>query len=64
MSNVFVIVYGDVCDTGIRQLAVTGRTPFQSASVDIFLLSTKRRLGDVMYLRIWHDNSGTSLLHM
>ena len=31
---------------------------FQRSSVDTFLMSVNRPLGDLIYMKIWHDNSG------
>ncbi|XP_026721423.1 polycystic kidney disease and receptor for egg jelly-related protein [Athene cunicularia] len=34
--------------------------PFQQGSVDCFLLTTKKDLGDICSLRVWHNNKGPS----
>ena len=34
------------------------RTLFQRSATDVFIMSTSSSLGNVGYLRIWHDNSG------
>ena len=53
----FVFV-GDQGDSGVRRMKDSERTPFQRSATDVFIMSTENSLGDVSYLRIWHDNSG------
>ncbi|CAM1329796.1 Uncharacterised protein at_DN1626 [Pycnogonum litorale] len=57
-SKIKFILTGDLGDSGIRKLEDTERRAFQCASVDNFVMTTPRPLGNLMHLRIWHDNGG------
>uniref|UniRef100_A0A8W8NH22 PLAT domain-containing protein n=1 Tax=Magallana gigas TaxID=29159 RepID=A0A8W8NH22_MAGGI len=57
-SNVQFIVTGDLCDSGIRVLNDRMTKEFSTSSVNKFFFGTTEPLGDLLYLRIWHDNSG------
>ncbi|XP_042202967.1 polycystic kidney disease protein 1-like 2 [Homarus americanus] len=58
-SNVSFILTGENEDTPVRCLADDQqRKVFRKASVDVFLLAVPRPLGPLLYLRVWHDNSG------
>ncbi|KAL3876145.1 hypothetical protein ACJMK2_034017, partial [Sinanodonta woodiana] len=57
-SRVGFILAGDRMNTGLRELYDGVRNEFSTGSVMNFLLSTPNHLGQLDYLRIWHDNSG------
>ncbi|XP_047140242.1 polycystin-1-like protein 2 isoform X4 [Hydra vulgaris] len=57
-SNIFFTVTGDISDSGIRRLKDSVRECFQRSSCDIFIMTTQSSLGDLSYIRLWHDNSG------
>ncbi|CAL4063206.1 unnamed protein product, partial [Meganyctiphanes norvegica] len=57
-SNVQMIVSGEFEETDIRSLADPKREVFCRNGIDTFVMSTSRPLGELLYLRIWHDNSG------
>lgn len=59
-SKVSIIVYGDENDSEPRALEDTGRDPFQRGSQDSFLLTTSFDMGNIQYIRVWHDNTGGS----
>lgn len=59
-SNVQFIVTGDLCDSGIRVLNDRKTKEFSTTSVNKFFFGTTEPLGDLLYIRIWHDNSGPS----
>lgn len=59
--KVFFILSSDQRDSSIRQLkpiSDKGSRPFQRGSIDSFIMSVESPLGQLLYLRIWHDNSG------
>ena len=51
-------IIGNLNETGVRILNEENTLAFQRSSVDTFLMSVKRPLGDLIYMKIWHDNSG------
>ena len=51
-------IIGNLNETGVRILNDDNNLAFQRSSVDTFLMSVKRPLGDLIYMKIWHDNSG------
>ncbi|XP_023236367.1 uncharacterized protein LOC111635594 [Centruroides sculpturatus] len=57
-SKVYFMVSGEDDETEVRTLADGKRPILRSGSVNVFVMSTSRSLGDLFYLRIWHDNSG------
>ncbi|XP_060607745.1 polycystin-1-like protein 2 [Ruditapes philippinarum] len=57
-SRVSIIIGGEEMDTGVRQLDDGVRKEFPTGSVLQFLMCTPRYLGDLVYIRVWHDNSG------
>ncbi|XP_065681237.1 uncharacterized protein LOC105847748 isoform X2 [Hydra vulgaris] len=57
-SNIFFTVAGDLNDSGIRRLKDSERDCFQRSSCDVFIMTTPSSLGDLDYIRLWHDNSG------
>ncbi|KAL3876144.1 hypothetical protein ACJMK2_034016 [Sinanodonta woodiana] len=57
-SKVGFVLSGVNADTGVRELYDGVRNEFQTGTVFNFLMSTSGHLGQLNYLRIWHDNSG------
>ncbi|XP_066291033.1 polycystin-1-like protein 2 [Branchiostoma lanceolatum] len=57
-SNIGFVLSSEKGDTGTRRLDDKGKKVFDRGSVNNFLLSLPRCLGNLQYLRIWHDNSG------
>lgn len=59
-SNVKFILGGDKSETDIKSLSSTdsSRKILRRGGVDSFIMSVKKPLGDLSFLRIWHDNSG------
>ncbi|KAK8392418.1 hypothetical protein O3P69_014648 [Scylla paramamosain] len=57
-SKVQFILSGDRDETDIRTLADNQRKILQKDSVDVFVMAVPRPLGDLQFLRVWHDNSG------
>ncbi|KAL4239324.1 hypothetical protein ACF0H5_000141 [Mactra antiquata] len=57
-SKVHFILSGDEEETEVRSFVDKKRKIFTRGSTDGFLLSVPECLGDLLYLRIWHDNSG------
>ncbi|KAK3103729.1 hypothetical protein FSP39_021426, partial [Pinctada imbricata] len=58
-SQVYFVLSGDKDDSGVRILSDGQEMGFPSGSVRSFFMGTKFDLGDLMMIRIWHDNSGT-----
>ncbi|CAH1773828.1 unnamed protein product [Owenia fusiformis] len=57
-SKISFILAGQDEDTGVRQLDDGLRTEFGRGTVLRFLCSTPESLGQLKYIRMWHDNSG------
>jgi polycystin 1L2 len=49
---------GDLDDLTLAKLEDPDRKLFRRDGIDTFLVTLKRPLGELRYLRIWHDNSG------
>lgn len=57
-ANVFFQLSGDEDQTEVRRLKDENRKIFQKRGQDVFLASFPDTVGDLQYLRIWHDNTG------
>ncbi|KAK7065489.1 hypothetical protein SK128_007199 [Halocaridina rubra] len=57
-SNISFVLTGDEDDTGVRKLSDGKRKEHTRGSSVQYVLSTEKVLGNLTYLRIWHDNSG------
>ncbi|CAL1301078.1 unnamed protein product [Larinioides sclopetarius] len=57
-SKVHFIISGEDDETDVRVLADDQRPILQRGSINCFIMSVPRCLGQLNYLRIWHDNSG------
>ena len=54
-SRVQFIITGDRGESDIRSMP---RMTFHRGGIDSFVMTTRRSLGELLYLRIWHDNTG------
>ncbi len=57
-SRVFIQLSGEDGSSEPRELCDPSKKTFQKRAQDVFLLSCEDFLGDLTYLKIWHDNSG------
>nr|XP_047125060.1 polycystic kidney disease protein 1-like 2 isoform X1 [Hydra vulgaris] len=57
-SKIFFILAGDIAKTKAHRLIDFERQCFQRSSSDSFILTTPNCLGDLTYIRLWHDNRG------
>ncbi|XP_070186772.1 polycystin-1-like protein 2 [Littorina saxatilis] len=57
LSNVKFIIMGEEGDTGVRILS-DGKRTLDTGSVMTYILATTQSLGDLQYVRVWHDDSG------
>ncbi|KAH3862218.1 hypothetical protein DPMN_025184 [Dreissena polymorpha] len=57
-SKVGFILVGEDGETDIRRLDDDSHVGFERGSVRTFVMSTRRYLGELICLRIWHDDSG------
>ncbi|KAK3612419.1 hypothetical protein CHS0354_032020 [Potamilus streckersoni] len=58
-SNVSFVLSGDYADTGVRLLKdEKGHKQLYRGSVNQYIMSVPEPLGPLVYLRVWHDNSG------
>ncbi|CAF0742236.1 unnamed protein product [Didymodactylos carnosus] len=57
-SKVHFIISGDDDETGVRTLEDPNRTILQRGGIDAFVMSVPKSLGQLNYIRIWHDNTG------
>lgn len=53
-----MILSGESDETDVRHLNTCGRPILRRGGTDSFLMSVPRPLGQIQYMRIWHDNSG------
>ena len=57
-ANVYIRLAGDEGQTKARRLRDDNRKLFQKRGEDVFLASYPDFIGDLQYVRIWHDNTG------
>eukprot|EP00794_Sanderia_malayensis_P014077 gene14077-15546_t len=57
-SRVFIQISGEDGSSEARELCDASKRTFQKRAKDVFLVSCEDFLGDLTYLKIWHDNSG------
>ncbi|KAF8772030.1 Polycystic kidney disease protein 1-like 2 [Argiope bruennichi] len=57
-SKICFIISGEDDETDVRVFADDQRPIFQRGAINCFIMSVPRCLGQLNYLRIWHDNSG------
>lgn len=57
-SNVILVIYGDKDEIKARPLFDSSRRLFRRGGIDCFILTTKKLIGTIDYIKIWHDNSG------
>lgn len=60
------MLFGENGDSGelAMKTSLTHRDKFERGNIDQFLFPDLLSLGQLHKLRIWHDNSGTSVLEM
>lgn len=51
-------IEGENADSEVRHLKDGSRKAFQQSGSDSFVMSTQHSLGDLLYVHLWHDNSG------
>ena len=59
-SKVYIQLSGEDGSSEPRQLFDENRETFRKRGQDVFIASFEDFLGDLNYIRIWHDNSGKS----
>ncbi|NXC14669.1 PKDRE protein, partial [Corythaeola cristata] len=59
-ADVFLQLIGKNGTSAIHCLRHPHFLCFQQGSIDCFLLTTKKDLGDIRSLRVWHNNKGSS----
>ncbi|PAA49242.1 hypothetical protein BOX15_Mlig011201g1 [Macrostomum lignano] len=57
-SKVYFALSGARNDSGVRALDDTKRRILQRGCTNRFLLAVEKPLGDLNFMRLWHDNSG------
>ncbi|XP_052819342.1 uncharacterized protein LOC128245129 isoform X2 [Mya arenaria] len=57
-SKIGFVLVGESGDTGIRRLDDDTHIGFEQGSVRTFVMSTRRYIGDLLCMRIWHDDTG------
>uniref|UniRef100_K1RVM6 Polycystic kidney disease protein 1-like 2 n=1 Tax=Magallana gigas TaxID=29159 RepID=K1RVM6_MAGGI len=61
-SNIFFVLSGSQDDSRTRSLHGGVRKGLSSGSIVTFVFGTRHNLGDLEYIRIWHDSSGEGSL--
>ncbi|XP_019616653.1 PREDICTED: LOW QUALITY PROTEIN: polycystic kidney disease protein 1-like 2 [Branchiostoma belcheri] len=59
-AEVTIVLYSQDRESPPFTLSDSRRITFEKGSVDSFLVSTSEPLGDLIYLRVWHNNAGYS----
>ena len=59
-ANVYVVLFGENGDSGELHLkdSESNKSPFENNQVDTFSFPQMLSLGQLMKLRVWHDNKG------
>ena len=57
-SKVYFTITGDEDSTEVRMLDPGWMDTLKKGTADSYVMKTPRPLGNMNYLRIWHDNSG------
>ncbi|XP_035688691.1 polycystic kidney disease protein 1-like 2 [Branchiostoma floridae] len=57
-AKVAVVVTGEKAQSNPTLLTDADRPTFERAGVDTFLLTTEESLGPLLYIQIWHDDTG------
>ncbi|XP_014919036.3 polycystin family receptor for egg jelly [Acinonyx jubatus] len=57
-ANVFIQLKGTEGDSNVHCLSHPYFTTLSRGSINTFLLTTKRDLGDIHSIRVWHNNEG------
>ncbi|PAA70873.1 hypothetical protein BOX15_Mlig012120g1 [Macrostomum lignano] len=59
-ANVYFVMYGTKGDTGPRRLADPYRPALRTGDVNSFLMTCPQSLGEILTIRVWHNNAGQS----
>ena len=59
-ANVYIIIFGENGDSGEQHLkkSETNKSAFENNQTDVFTLPEMLSLGQLMKIRVWHDNKG------
>lgn len=57
-SNINFILSGDYAETEVRTLPPANNFLYRRFAVNSFVMANSRPLGDISFLRVFHDNSG------
>ncbi|CAF4402568.1 unnamed protein product [Rotaria socialis] len=57
-SNISFVISGESSDSGMRKLTDGKIKEFSAGSIRNYVMSVESPLGPLLYLRVWHDNSG------
>ena len=57
-SKVHFIICGDKDETQVRIFSDSKRKIFERGGIDAFIMTVPKSLGELNYVRLWHDNSG------
>ncbi|XP_066983276.1 polycystin-1-like protein 2 [Macrobrachium rosenbergii] len=57
-SKVQFSISGDQAESHTRTFEDPSRQIFKRNAIDIFVMAVPKTLGNLQYLRVWHDNSG------
>ena len=63
-SNVYIQLSGDEGQTEPRHLRDGKRRLFQTRAENVFLASFSDPIGDMQFVKVWHDNTGTGVFHL
>lgn len=58
-AKVSINITGDKGETGPRPFVDEKRKVFQQGGVDSFLLATPEPIGELQFLHVWHNNTGS-----
>ncbi|KAM8974381.1 polycystin family receptor for egg jelly-like [Pelodytes ibericus] len=59
-ADVFLKIVGKESDSDVHLLKCPGHHVFVAGGLDTFLVTTRSNLGEICYIRIWHNNYGDS----
>lgn len=64
-ANVYCVLFGENGDSGELHLkeSESGKSPFENNQLDTFAFPKMLSLGQLIKLRIWHDNKGRNIIY-